>query len=256
MKKLPLSVAIITFNEEDNIGRTLRSISDIAEEIIVVDSGSDDRTVEIAESFGAKIYSEKWKGHIAQKNSALEKCTSEWIFSIDADEEINDELKSSIIKAIKEHTHNAWSINRKTFYLNKLLKYAWQPDWNLRLVKKSLNPRWGGLDPHDKLIVGTSPQRLKGYVIHYSYKGLHHHFTKTLEYAKTSAESYYAEDKRFSIINLIVNPTLNWLKNYIFNLGFLDGFRGFIAGFSAYVYTFLKYIYLWEIEKREKDGLD
>lgn len=248
--KLPLSISLISFNEEKNIGRTLDSIKDIANEIILVDSRSTDKTVEIAKNYGVKVFIEEWKGHIAQKNSALAKCNQEWILMLDCDEVVSNELKDEIIKAINNNEYSGYQINRRTFYLGKLLKYSWQPDWNLRLARKSANPRWEGYDPHDKLIIQSKTSKLKGDLIHYSYSGILHHFQKTINYAKISAESYHKNGKKFRLLNLFVNPIFAFFRLYILHKGFLDGFRGFIAAFSSFFYTFLKYLFLWELEKK------
>ncbi len=252
LEKLPLSISIISFNEEKNIGRTLDSIKDIAAEIIIVDSHSKDRTQEIAESYGAKVYIEDWKGHVAQKNSALEKCTQEWILMLDCDEVVSSELKQSIIDAIASGKASAFSVNRKTNYLGKLLHNAWQPDWNLRLVKKSTNPYWQGLNPHDELKCNAEAKRLDGERVHYSYKDVRNHFDKTLDYAQISAQSYKERGRKFSIWNLLLNPIVAFVRLYILRKGFLDGKHGLIAGFSTFVYTFLKYVFFWESELKDK----
>ncbi len=247
MSKLPLSVALISFNEEENIGRTLSSIADIASEIILVDSFSTDNTVGIARSFGAKVFQEEWKGHIEQKNSAFNKCSQPWILALDCDEVVNYELKQSIIEAIQRNQQIGYFINRKTFYLGKLLRFAWQPDWKLRLVPRDCNPRWEGINPHDVLKVDCKVSKLKGFIIHYSYKDLKQHFDKTIYYSKISAKSYFELGRKFNILKLIVNPIFAFVRSYLINLGFLDGLRGFIAALSSFLGTFLKYIFLWEM---------
>lgn len=249
-QELPLSISIISFNEEDNIGRTLESIRDISKEIVIVDCHSTDKTVEICKKYGASVYIEDWKGHIAQKNSALAKCKQEWILMLDCDEVVSKELKNEIINAINKNEYSGYQINRRTFYLGRLLKYSWQPDWNLRLTRKSANPRWVGYDPHDKLIIDSKYSKLKGDLVHYSYSGIHQHFQKTINYAKISAESYIKNGKKFRLINLFVNPVIAFIRLYFLHRGFLDGFRGFIASFSSFIYTFLKYLFLWELEKK------
>jgi glycosyltransferase involved in cell wall biosynthesis len=263
--KLPLSVAIITFNEEANIARTLESIVDITSEVIIVDSNSTDKTTEIAKKFGANIFTEEWKGHIKQKNSALIKCNQPWILSLDADEVVSQELKQKIIEIIKDSESDSinptlkngvhrdkpagYFINRKTHYLGKIMNYSWQPDWNLRLVQKTSSPVWQGLDPHDELIINGKTARLNGDLVHYSYKDLKHHFIKTVEYAKISAKSYYQNGKKFRYRYLLLNPWIAFIKLYILHRGFLDGSRGIIAGFSTFMGTFLKYAFLLELKK-------
>lgn len=251
-QKLPLSVSLISFNEERNIARTIESVRDIAREIVVVDSHSTDATRSIAEQLGATVYEEDWKGFTDQKNSCLEKCTQEWVLMLDCDEVVSAELRQSIIDAVQNPAHDGYELNRKTNYIGKLLHYAWYPDWNLRLAKKSARPVWGGYNPHSFVTITGNVGKLRGDLIHYSYKDVHNHFVKTLDYARTSAESYYAEGRRFRMANLVLNPLVSFVRLYIVRQGFRDGFRGLIAGFSTYVYTFLKYVFLWELGVRDK----
>lgn len=254
MPKLPLSVSIISFNEEENIERTLASIADIASEIIIVDSFSKDRTVEIAKNFGANVFLEEWKGHISQKNSALEKCTQKWILALDCDEVVTSKLKSSVVEAIQKDEKIGYYLNRKTYYLGKLLNCAWRPDWKLRLVRRDCNPRWEGLDPHDTLKASCPTTKLKGVLLHYSYKNLKHHFEKAIYYADLSAQTYQRLGRKFHLHNLLFNPVFSFVKLYFIDFGFLDGIRGLFAGVSAFVSTFLKYAFLWEMELQEKNN--
>ena len=252
--KLPLSVAIITYNEEDNLPRTLNSIKDIASEIVVIDSHSTDKTREIARFYGAKVYEEDWKGFRDQKNLALEKCTQEWILFLDADEVVSNELKDSIINEIKNPSADGFLINRKTYYLGKFLNYTWQPDWKLRLVNKKSNPVWDGENIHEYLKISGNVRKLKGFLYHYTYKDLEEHFQKSLKYAKLSAEIYYKKGKKFKLHKLILNPIWAFTKIYILELGFLDGIRGLSVGISYLISTFLKYMYLWELEQKDKNN--
>lgn len=252
LEKLPLSVAIISFNEERIIGKMLESISCIASEIIVVDSNSTDKTPEIAKGFGAKVFTEDWKGHIAQKNSALKKCSQEWILSLDCDEVPDETMIENIKNIIQTNKIGAYYLNRKTFYLDKLLQHAWQPDWNLRLVHSSTDPIWKGRNPHDKLFCNQKASRLEGDLLHYSYTGLLHHFSKLVNYAKISAESYRKSGKKFKKRKMILNPFVAFIRQFIFRNAWKDGLHGFIVAFSTLISTFLKYAFLWEIEKKEK----
>ena len=254
MHKLPLSVAIISYNEEDNIEKTLSAVSDIASEIIVVDSGSTDRTVEIAKSFGAEVFVEEWKGFREQKNSALKKCSHEWILFLDCDEVVSQELKKSIINAVKQPFAGGYMINRKTVYLGKPLNHAWQPDWNLRLVRKSANPRWEGGDIHEYLVIDGKASKIYGFLYHYSYRDIKDHFTKVVNYSYIAAQEMHKKGKKSKMRKIFLNPLASFIREYILKKGFLDGIRGLIVAVSATYYSFLKYIYLWEMEKR--DGKD
>jgi glycosyltransferase involved in cell wall biosynthesis len=252
--ELPLSVSIISFNEAANIGRTLDSIKPLASEIIVVDSHSTDNTREIAEKNGANVYAEDWKGHIRQKNSALEKCTQPWILCLDCDEVVSYELREAIVKAVREGVRPGYRINRRTFYLGKLLQYAWQPDWKLRLVRKDAEPRWAGYDPHDRLQIAGQSGRLQGDLIHYSYADLSDHMQRLVTYAEITATSYHRNGKRFQWHHLLVNPLVAFIKKYILKRSFLDGSQGFIVSMSSFVYVFLKYLFLWEIDKKRSES--
>ena len=245
MSVLELSVSIISFNEEANIGACLDAIKDIAAEIIVVDSQSTDRTVEIAKTFGAQVFTEEWKGHIAQKNSALGKCTQRWILSLDCDEIISPELKSSIVSALSSPDFDGYQVNRKTFFLGRWLNHAWQPDWNLRLVKKGIG-HWQGLDPHDSLAISATAGKLSGDLLHYSFRDLRDCLERTIRYARISAESYDAAGKRFSWAQLLLNPVHGFVKQYFIKRGFLDGMPGFIAASIHFIYVFLKYAFIFE----------
>ncbi len=250
--ELPLSVSIITLNEESNLERTLEAISDIAEEIVIIDSDSEDRTCEIAHNFGAKVYNKKWMGFADQKNAAIAECRNEWILTIDADEVVNSELKEAIRNAVNNPTADAYYINRKTNYIGKTLNYAWQPDWNLRLAKRSANPVWHGGAIHESLQINGSTAKLPGHIIHYSYSGIKHHFQKTIKYAKISAQVYFDNKRQFRLSNLLVNPLYAFIRLYFIRKGCLDGTRGFIAGISSAFGTFLKYAFLWELEKKNR----
>lgn len=248
-KKLPLSAALISFNEEANIERTLRAVLPIVSEIIVVDSHSTDRTREIAESLGAKVYDEDWKGHIGQKNSALDKCTQEWILCLDCDEVVDGELLQSIADAVEKGDNDGYSVNRMTYYMGKFLKYSWQPDWKLRLVKSSSQPKWAGYDPHDVLVINGKTSRLTGgYLLHYSYRDMFDHYQRLVKYSKIAAESYHKNGRSFSYFSLLTKPLFAFVKKYLLKGGFRDGFAGFCVAVSTAIYVYLKYLFLKEIQ--------
>ncbi len=252
--KLPLSVAIITYNEEDIIGRTLEAVHNIASEIIVVDSHSTDRTREIAESYGAKVFVEDWKGYSAQKNSALEKCTQEWILFLDADEVVSEELKESIVKELQNPRADGYLINRRTYYMGKFLKYTWQPEWRLRLVRRDASPRWIK-EPHEVLQVSSKRVlKLGGDLHHFSYKSFHDHISRAVKLSREVALSNYKVGRRCSLVHLVVNPLWAFFKTYFVGGGMFDGFPGLIASCMSMVYTFLKYAFLYELQMREIYG--
>ena len=151
-RPLPLSVAIITLNEEHNLPRCLESVRGLAEEIVIVDSGSTDRTAEIAREFGAKFTTEPWAGHVAQKNQALRRCSQPWALCLDADEALTPELAQSVraVFAAGSPAAAGYYVNRRTQFLGEWIWRAWYPEWRLRLVCRE-QARWGGRDPHDSL---------------------------------------------------------------------------------------------------------
>lgn len=253
MAGLNLSVALIVYNEEKRLPKTLESIKDIASEIIVIDSNSTDNTCAVAKSFGAKVYNEEWRGFIEQKNSLTKKCTKEYILYLDADEVVNDELKQAITCAVQNGKSDGYYIRRKTHYLGRLLKYSWQKDERLRLVKAASNPLWVGEIVHEELKINGITSHLDGYIIHYSYRDIDDHFKRTIRYARLSAESYYKKGKKFKLSRIIFNPAIAFMKIYIVKGGFLDGIPGLIAGVSAFVYGFLKYAFLWDIIRVNKN---
>jgi len=253
-EKLPLSVAIITYNEEEDLPKTLESVKDIASEIIIVDSHSTDKTVEIAKAYGAKVYKEEWKGFGKQKNSALEKCTQPWILSIDADEVVSPELKESIIKELKNPKFDCYEINRKTFYLGKFLEHVWFPEWRLRLFKKG-KAFFSG-DIHETIKCKGKVGRLEGLLYHYSFKNLEEHFSKTIKYAKISAEAEFKKGKKFKLYKLFLNPAWAFFKIYFLKGGILDGVRGLAVAKNCSYSRFIKYMFLWELHEKNKNKGD
>jgi glycosyltransferase involved in cell wall biosynthesis len=184
-KPLPISVSIITLNEEKNLLRCLESVRDLAAEIVVIDSGSTDRTREIAEKFGTVFEVHAWQGYVAQKNIALKRCTQPWVLCLDADEAVSLELATSIrnIFLDGEPRENGFFINRLNFYLGEWVRHAWNPEWRLRLVRKNM-AKWCGLDPHDKLMVEDATRKLTGDLLHWSFDSVQDHLQKSLKYAR------------------------------------------------------------------------
>lgn len=241
MKKISLSVAIITKNEEENLKKLLPIINQFAEELVIVDNYSDDKSEEIANLYGCKFIKQEWMGFSEQKNFAFQHCKNDWILSLDADEIPDEILIAEIISIIDKNNIGAYKINRYTHYLGKLMKYSWQSDLQLRLVHKSKNPVWVGGEVHESLKVDGEILKTKGILIHYSYKDISHHFQKTIQYAELGAIKYLRLEKKVSLINLIINPTYAFVNMYLIKFGFLDGWRGLVAAFSSMTGTFLKY---------------
>jgi glycosyltransferase involved in cell wall biosynthesis len=248
--RLPLSVAIITLNEEQHLPRCLASVRELTSEIVVVDSGSMDRTKEIATEFGARFLFEEWAGHVAQKTKALAACTQPWLLGLDADEAVSPELANSIRELFsgKLPELDGFWINRRTFYLGQWVNHSWSPEWRLRLARRE-RAQWMGRDPHDRLEVGGKTARLKGDLLHYSYANLQDHFERMVGYARISAESLERAGKRCRWYHLVFSPWLAMSKRLILKQGFRDGRRGWIIAYATFFSVLAKYALLFE--KRE-----
>ena len=250
-----ISACIITYNEEKNIRRCLESVQ-WADEIIVVDSLSTDRTVEICREFTDKIVQKTWPGYIGQKNFAIDCASNEWVLCIDADEMVSSELRQEILGEFQkaDETVDGYFCPRRTFYLGKWIKHGgWYPDYKLRLFKRSKG-RWGGADPHDKVVLSGKAKYLKSDLYHFTYRNLSHQLKTIDNFSTISAEIFSRQGKRFNLINLLIRPPIKFITTYIFKKGFLDGLPGLIISVSSSFYVFLKYAKLWEKERAKGIG--
>lgn len=251
---LPLSVAIITLNEEDNLDCCLASLGDMAKEIVVVDSGSTDRTIAIAESYGARVFHRDWPGHVAQKNRALQYCRQPWVLALDADEPLSDELAASIRAEFVdgEPRVGGFWVNRRTWYLGDWIRHAWYPEWRLRLVRRE-KAEWVGQDPHDYLTVEGKTRRLEGDLLHYSYTGLEDHFTRIVKYARISSQAMARKGERFRWYKLVFSPWARLFRSLVLKQAWRDGWRGVIIAYSSMLAGLLKYAFLFEQELKSRD---
>jgi len=269
-----LSVVIITFNEEANIGRTLQSVqllvADGKGEVIIVDSGSTDRTVEIAKSHGAKLFVEEWKGYAAQKNSAIDKAQGDWILSLDADEELDAPLQQALLELLETlnrltvlgqqaHDHpptdfdGLW-IPRKNEFLGRWIRHGgFWPDPKLRLFRRGTG-RFEDRTVHEDIqIEGQTRHIQRGTLIHHSYPTLSDYIEHMNRYSSLGAEMVVARGKvRFSVINIALRPFATFVYNYFFRLGFLDGREGLLLHLNHAVYVSWKYAKAWELSRKKK----
>jgi glycosyltransferase involved in cell wall biosynthesis len=253
-----LSVVIITHNEEANIGRTLASVQPLVAdgkgEIIVVDSGSTDRTVEIAKSFGAKVSIEDWKGYAAQKNSAIDKATGDWILSLDADEEVESDLVKEISIGISQQQQLAgYWMARKNFFLGRWIKSGgFWPDWKLRLFRRGAG-RFEDRAVHEDIQSQGLTAKLHGALLHYSYPTLADYIDHMNRYSSLGAEMVVAKNYRgFSLYNIVLRPLATFIYNYFLRLGFLDGREGLLLHLYHAVYVSWKYAKAWEQSRNDK----
>jgi len=247
-----LSVVIITFNEEKNIAQCLQSIQDVADEIIVLDSFSTDKTAEICKQYNATFFQHKFDGHIQQKNRAIDLAQNNWVLSLDADERLDDKLTENI-KKIKTNNFpsDAYFFNRLNNYCGKWIKHGdWYPDKKLRLWNKKKG-KWGGINPHDKVIMNnnSSISYIDGNLLHYSYHSIQQHITQINSFTEIGAKEAFSKDKHSNIFIALYKSIWKFFRAYIFRLGILDGYYGFvIASLSEYA-TYIKYLKLKELQK-------
>lgn len=248
-----LSAVVITRDEESNIKRCLQSLQ-IADEIIVIDSGSADRTVEIAESMGARVYFKEWEGYGPAKKEAVNKASGKWIISLDADEELTPELAKEISDTVQNETgYNGYYIKRKTSFLGRwILHCGWYPDYILRLFQKSYG-QFTDAVVHEKVIINGQSGRLNNEILHYSYTNLEQYFEKMNRYTALGAKQAYSQNKRAGWFDIVVKPVVSFIKHYFVKRGFLDGLEGFIISALSSLGVMIKYLKLRQLEKDEKN---
>ena len=246
-----LSACIISFNEEDKIEDCLKSLLPVADEIVVVDSLSTDRTVEIAQNYTDRIIDQKFLGHIEQKNLALDHASHDWIISLDCDERLSDKLQQSIL-TIKDNLDkaDAYCMSRKTFYVYRWLNHCWYPDIKTRLFNKK-SSRWGGTNPHDHIITeGKTIVRLEGDIHHYSFDTISDHLQTIDKFTEIGADELIRKNKRFNIFSPLTHSSWIFIKLYLLKRGFMDGFAGLTVSVLSSMHVFIKYSKAWI--KREK----
>jgi glycosyltransferase involved in cell wall biosynthesis len=238
-----ISAVIITFNEERNIGRCLAALAGVADEIVVLDSFSTDRTQEICLEYGARFEQHAFDGHIEQKNRALAAATHPFVLSLDADEALSETLRQSIL-AIKNHPeYDGFIVNRRTNYCGQWIAHSgWYPDRKLRLFDRRLG-HWGGTNPHDRveMLDGARTMRLDGDLLHYSYYTVEEHLARARKYAHIAAAAMHNQSKRGAWWRMWVSPAAKFLRNYFLKLGFLDGPAGWTICRISALETYWKY---------------
>lgn len=248
---MKISACIITYNEEDRIEESLKSLENVADEIVVVDAFSTDKTPEIVKSYGVKFFQREWDGYSSQKNFAISQTKFPWILSIDADERLSEKLRHEILEIKKtEPEFDGFSFKRKTYYLGKWIKHSgWYPDKKVRLFRKD-KARWEGDFVHETLLFQGKVKELEGELLHYSYRNLSDHVKRIERYSALSAEKMFREGKRSSYIKILLLPFFTFLRDFIFRAGFLDGIHGLIISFFSSYYVFLKFAKLFELQRK------
>lgn len=247
-----LSVAIITKNEEKVLGRTLASVVDIACEIIIVDSGSNDKTEQIAIDFGATFYREDWKGYGPQKNSAIEKCKCDWILSIDADEELTPELTMEISEIIKADTAlDVYKIKRLAVIFGREIRHGgWSNSQAIRLFRAGAGAYNDSL-VHENFITRKNIGVLHGHIRHHTYLTVDDYFARFNRYSTEGAKEFCKRRKKTGMFQIVFHPLYKFVRDYILQFGFLDGLDGLFLASASALYTMTKYYKMMKIYKKE-----
>lgn len=248
-----VSLIVITRNEEELIGQCLRSAATFCDELIVIDSFSTDRTVEIARGLGARVFQRAFEGYIAQKQFALEQATGEWVFSLDADEQATWELAREIRAALSgPAAAEGYRVRRILYHLGHYYTRGLYPDWHLRLFRRG-RARFGGHEPHASVEVNGNIAKLAEPILHFSYRDVADHIA-TIDRLSTQAASE-AEPGPLTAVKMFANPAWRFFNFYVLRGGFREGGRGLYAAMSAAFYVFLKYAKLYERRLRTERRL-
>jgi glycosyltransferase involved in cell wall biosynthesis len=253
-----ISATVITLDEERHIAAALESLS-WADEIVVVDSGSSDRTLEIARGYTDRVIVADWPGYAAQKNRAAGEASHDWIFSLDADERVTPELAASIARAReRESSSEGYRVARRAWYIDRWVRHSgWYPDWQVRLYNRR-RARFEGDWVHESVRVQGAAPALEGDLLHYTIDSLSDHHRRIDQYTSLAADALLARGARSSLARAVVQPVAAFARTYVLRQGFRDGAPGLaIAGFAAY-YVFLRQMKLWELGKgggrRKEEG--
>ena len=246
-----LSAAIISFNEEARIVECLESLRGVVDEIVLVDSGSTDRTRELAAPLVDVLVEQPFLGHVQQKNLAAERASHDWVLSLDCDERLTPELAASI-RAVKGRLdqHAAWEFTRKTFYVYRWLEHLWYPEWRVRLFDRR-RARWGGTNPHDKVVVSEGTVgRLPGDCLHRSFESVAGHVKTLQTFTDIAAAEMLARGKRVGVLDPLTHGAWTFFRLYVLQRGFLDGFAGLCACTLSFMHAFVKYAKVYTAQRR------
>jgi glycosyltransferase involved in cell wall biosynthesis len=247
-EKLPLTVAVIALNAESQLGELLASVA-FAGEVLVVDSGSTDATVALAESRGARVVRKEWLGFGRQKQFAVSEAANDWVLCLDADERVTPELERSIRAALAGGRYRAWRMARRNRFLGTWLRHGeGYPDWTLRLFHRA-HASWSNDDVHEAVLTTAEVGRLEGDLLHDSAEDIATYLAKQNRYTTLHAQALHRQGVRAGYAKLLVNPLARFLKFYVLKLGFLDGGPGFAHVVIGCSNTFHKYLKLIEMQR-------
>lgn len=248
-----ISACVISFNEERKIRRCLQSLT-WCDEIVVVDSFSTDRTVDICREFTDRVYQHEWLGYVGQRNLVREMSRHPWIFFLDSDEEVSEGLRDEIVAEFDRGTGEfvGYEFPRQVYYLGRWIKHGeWYPDIKLRLFKKVYG-RTEGQEPHDKVVVNGPVKRLRNPVWHYTYDDIRDHVETQNRFSTITAQQKFVEEMPFRWSDFFFRPFFRFIKGYFLRGGFLDGTHGLMIALISSFGVQLKYAKLWELVIRQK----
>lgn len=248
--KNSLTAIIITKNEEESISRCLKSVS-FVDEIVIVDSGSVDKTLEIAKKYDAKIFKKEFDNYASQRNYAISKANSRWILSLDADEEIPNALSTEIREAINNHNFDGYLIPRRNIIFGKEIKHTrWGPDKHVWLFKKDKGKFINSI--HEEVHVNGKVGELVNAKLHHSHKNIYEFIEMLNNYTSLEAQELANKGVRFSCLKLFYFPLRSFFGRYFLKLGFLDGWRGFVLSYLRAIYQFTVWVKIWQMQKSSR----
>ncbi|MBI5441039.1 MAG: glycosyltransferase family 2 protein [Deltaproteobacteria bacterium] len=244
-----LSATIVCRDEIEKIRGALESVR-FCDEVIVVDSGSTDGTLEVCRELADVVVERPWPGHVEQKNFAFSLARGEWLLSLDADERVTPELAAEIRALLAgSPAMDGYRVTRHVHYLGRWIDHSgWYPEPRIRLLRTGRG-RWEGVNPHDEIRVDGPVGRLRGEIVHYTYDDMENHVRTLNRFSSILAAEHRKRGRRFSWFSLLVRPPLEFLKKYVLKRGFLDGAPGFYVASLSAVHVFLKIAKLWELER-------
>ena len=249
----PVSVVIICKNEEEVIGETIRSLLPVSDDIICVDSGSTDRTIEIIKQSGARLIETNWEGYGKTKNKGVAAARHNWILTLDSDEQIDPVLQQSILNEPFDNEKVVYDLSYQTFYIGKRIKFGeWgHKETHIRLFNRN-HTHWQNVEVHEQVEIpaDTIVKSLAGYVHHHTVKSYEAYLQKTVRYGLLNGRKYFQQGKKVSLVKLWFAPAFSFIYNYFFRFGFLDGWEGFLIARTTAFYTFIKYAHLRELQNK------
>ena len=252
-----VSAIVVCFNEEDRIEDCLESLR-WCDEIVVVDSFSTDRTPEICRRYTERFYQRPWSGYGNQKAHAHSLATKDWVLLVDADERVSPALREEILATLAGAGNDCagYSVPRLVYYLRRWWwRGGWYPDYDVRLFRRE-RATWGGSEPHEKILVDGQVRRLNNPLEHYTYRNIDDHIQRINRFTSISSGELKKSNYRWRLSDVLLRPAVRFVRSYILQRGFMEGFAGFYVALTAAVYVFLKYAKLWELELEERNKIE